>query len=888
MKNKILIIYCFNLLFPVAFLAQDLEQFNTESQQFIYFFKGSKYLVPHAAASLENAITKLNNIWDYKSKERITVIFEDFSDIGNGGTIAIPWNLLIIGVSPFNFTFDIIPTNERMQWLMSHELTHVVMTDKSAGIDRFYRTVFVSKVFSDNENPLSHIYSYLTTPRWYCPRWYQEGIAVFMETWLSGGLGRTLGGFDEMVFRTMALENDYFYRVAGLETEGTTVDFQVGANSYLYGTRFISYLARKYGVEKLMQFYSRTEDSYRFYATQFKHIYNISVSDAWDDWIEYEKKYQQKNFETIKKNKITEYRPITNKALGSVSKTYFDKKSNKIIAAVNYPGAFAHISKIDIETGEEEKITNIIGTSLYEVTSLAYDTEQEKIFYSTHNGKWRSLRSLDLKTKENHELIEYSRTGDLAFNKADKSLWGIQHFSGRTTIVHIPAPYKKIVPIQTLQYGKSLYNLTISNDGKYLLGTLANAIGKQELALFNLHDFSLGKFEPEIIYEFEGSNTANFVFSDNRKYVFGTSYYTGVSNVFKINLETKKLDILTNTETGFFRPLQISEDSLFVFKYTSDGMLPCMIKIEALDDVEAIEFFGQKIVKDNPIVKDWLLPPVSSINIDSLNILEGVYSPVSEMQISGFYPIVEGYKDYAAFGYKFNLMDPIGLSNLKTTISYTPNPQIPEKERFHGNLDYSYWRWNLKATYNYANFYDLFGPTKVSRKGYSVSLKYKDEFIIHKSPETFDWSIRLAGYFDLEKMPDYQNVDASFDKLFTGLFSLNYSFLTKSLGAVEDENGIAANFYFYNSLVNKEYIPKLFADFSLATLLPVKNSIFWLRLFSGVAFGDKDNLFTHFYFGGFGNNWVDYQDAQRYRSMESFPGFEINQLEAKNFAKVML
>ncbi len=80
----------------------------------------------------------------------------------------------------------------------------------------------------------------------------------------------------------------------------------------------------------------------------------------------------------------------------------------------------------------------------------------------------------------------------------------------------------------------------------------------------------------------------------------------------------------------------------------------------------------------------------------------------------------------------------------------------------------------------------------------------------------------------------------------------------------------------------------MFADFSLATLLPLKNSIFWLRLFSGVAFGDKDNLFTHFYFGGFGNNWVDYQDAQRYRSMESFPGFEINQLEAKNFAKVML
>ncbi len=888
MKNRLLILFCLTFIFPFSLLSQELEQFETETQQLIYFFKGSKYLVPHTAASLENAIKQLNTIWDYKSKERITVFFEDFSDVGNGGTIVIPRNFLLIEVSPFNYTFGIIPSNDRMQWLMNHELTHVVMTDKPAAIDRFYRSVFGSKVLADNDNPISHIYSYLTTPRWYCPRWYQEGIAVLMETWLSGGLGRVLGGYDEMVFRTLALENDYFYRVAGLETEGTTIDFQVGANSYLYGTRFISYLARKYGVEKLMQFYSRTEDSYRFYASQFKHTFNISVSDAWDEWIEYEKDFQQKNFERIKKNKITEYRQITGEAIGSVSKPFFDKKNKKLLAAVNYPGSLAHISSFNLETGKEEKLTNLVGISLYDVTSIAYNPEQEKIFYSTHNGKWRSIRSFDIQTEENQELIEYSRTGDFAVNKIDNSLWGVQHYSGRATIVNIPEPYKKIVPIHTLQYGKSFFNLTISNDGKYLLGTLSDAIGKQELVRLDLHNLSLGKFEPEKIYEFEGSNASEFVFSDDNRYVFGTSYYTGVSNVFRINLETKKLDILTNTETGFFRPLQISEDSLLVFKYTGNGMLPCVIKIEPLEDVEAIEYFGQKIVEDNPIVKSWILPPASSMNIDSLYISEGSYSPISEMKIAGFYPIVEGYKDYAAFGYKFNIMDPIALSSLKTTISYTPNLQLPEKERFHINFDYSYWRWNLKATYNYANFYDLFGPTKVSRKGYSIALKYKEDIIIHKAPEEFNWSVRLAGYFDLEKMPDYQNVDAAFDKLFTGLFSLKYSFMTKSLGSVEDENGISSNFYFYNSLVNEKYIPKLFADVSLATLLPMKNSIFWLRLYAGHSFGDKENPFTNFYFGGFGNNWVDYQDAQRYRSMESFPGFGINQLGAKNFAKAML
>jgi hypothetical protein len=47
------------------------------------------------------------------------------------------------------------------------------------------------------------VWSYVTVPRWYAPRWYQEGIACFMETWMSGGLGRAMGYYDEMYFRSL-------------------------------------------------------------------------------------------------------------------------------------------------------------------------------------------------------------------------------------------------------------------------------------------------------------------------------------------------------------------------------------------------------------------------------------------------------------------------------------------------------------------------------------------------------------------------------------------------------------------------------------------------------------------------------------------------------------
>ena len=53
-------------------------------------------------------------------------------------------------------------------------------------------------------------------------------------------------------------------RRSGLESEGIAVDFQVGVNDYLYGTRFFSYLALTYGPEKVVEWLRRDEGSTGF------------------------------------------------------------------------------------------------------------------------------------------------------------------------------------------------------------------------------------------------------------------------------------------------------------------------------------------------------------------------------------------------------------------------------------------------------------------------------------------------------------------------------------------------------------------------------------------------------------------------------------------------
>ncbi len=48
-----------------------------------------------------------------------------------------------------------------------------------------------------------------------------------------------------------------------------------------------------------------------------------------------------------------------------------------------------------------------------------------------------------------------------------------------------------------------------------------------------------------------------FVFSPDGRYLYGSSYYTGVSNIYRYELATEKIEAISNAEIGFFRPLPL-------------------------------------------------------------------------------------------------------------------------------------------------------------------------------------------------------------------------------------------------------------------------------------------------------------------------------------------
>ena len=201
--------------------AQGLGSLETTDHRLLYFDPTEKYLVPHVARSFENSMERQRYIFNYEPYEKITTLLTDFRDYGNAAATTVPRNTLLFDIAPVSTTFETFTGSERFYMLMNHELVHIVTMDQATEADKRMRKLFGGKVSPKSEHPETILYSILTTPRVLSPGWYLEGSAVFLETWLAGGVGRAQGAYDEMVFRSMVRDESHFYDPLGLVAEGT-------------------------------------------------------------------------------------------------------------------------------------------------------------------------------------------------------------------------------------------------------------------------------------------------------------------------------------------------------------------------------------------------------------------------------------------------------------------------------------------------------------------------------------------------------------------------------------------------------------------------------------------------------------------------------------------
>ena len=215
---------------------------------------------------------------------------------------------------------------------------------------------------------------------------------------------------------------------------------------------------------------------------------------------------------------------------------------------------------------------------------------------------------------------------------------------------------------------------------------------------------------------------------------------------------------------------------------------------------------------------------------------QGPYRPLRNMSLANAYPVLQGYKNWAGIGYRFNFEDPLSFAKLGITAAYTPTTNLPASERGHIDIFGSYLGWRVAGSWNRSDFYDLFGPTKRSRKGYAAKLGY-DWLLIYDDPQKLEAVFDFAYYDQIDTLPNAQNIDTNFTRLVTGEAGLRYTDLRRSLGAVDDEKGIAWSLIYTGNRVNGEITPQGRATLDYGIALPFAHTSLWLHTAGGIADG---------------------------------------------------
>src|ERR1700741_4548479 len=129
MKRSIVL---FMLLFLYVYRCPaQMYSLRTPDLRLIYYDKEHSYILSHLARCFENSMKFHRSLFHYTPSEEVMVFLQDFDDYGYGGTTSNPLNYMVLGIEPYEYVYETSPTNERFNWVMNHELAHVVATDKA-------------------------------------------------------------------------------------------------------------------------------------------------------------------------------------------------------------------------------------------------------------------------------------------------------------------------------------------------------------------------------------------------------------------------------------------------------------------------------------------------------------------------------------------------------------------------------------------------------------------------------------------------------------------------------------------------------------------------------------------------------------------------------------
>ena len=324
-----------------------------------------------------------------------------------------------------------------------------------------------------------------------------------------------------------------------------------------------------------------------------------------------------------------------------------------------------------------------------------------------------------------------------------------------------------------------------------------------------------------------------FVFSPDGRYLYGSSYFTGVSNIFRYDLATKKLDAVTNAETGFFRPIPLGGRRADRVPLLGRRLRARAIEPRPLEDVSADHVPRRAPGRRTSRLKNWMVGSPADVPFDSMRSRQRRYRLAGGLQLESFYPVLQGYKDTSAIGCAST--SPIRCSSTAPawSASYSPCRRPAAAERVHLKADYQRYDWRGLFELERRGLLRPLRPDQDQPQGLRARVGKKHADL--RSPRRLDLdssgTLRPATSIGF---PKHQNVAVDVDRLYTLDVKLSDQDIRSSLGHVDDEKGRRWSFVGGGERRQRPRSCRCRAR-SIAASRPAGHSSIWLRTAAGFS-----------------------------------------------------
>jgi WD40-like Beta Propeller Repeat len=234
----------------------------------IYFHQGEEAQARRLAGIAEDVWTRLPVELGLTPPRHTHVLLVDQTDLANGWATPLPYNTILVTAAAPAGSDQIGRVDDWLELVFTHEFTHIVHLDRSAGWARPFRTVF-------GRIPIA-------LPNLFLPVWQIEGIAAWEESVVTGE-GRLHAGD----FRAIEREAARARAVEPLDRiNGGLTDWPAGSTPYAYGLGFHQYLADRFGSLSLGRLAAETSRAVPYFGSRaFKQVYGQSLGTLWRDYV---------------------------------------------------------------------------------------------------------------------------------------------------------------------------------------------------------------------------------------------------------------------------------------------------------------------------------------------------------------------------------------------------------------------------------------------------------------------------------------------------------------------------------------------------------------------------------------------------------------------------